>query len=115
MAVSAVWRLVYFLAPCPSEPKEQTAAHRRDALCPSPKIQKQAAFGIKTQRAPTGRPNPHKGASTPSYAIPPTRPKKMEHPQGAKFVSSQRIHNLEKVELFEIGIGRIKPSHTMLS
>ena len=46
MAVSAVWRLVYFLAPCPSEPKEQTAAHRRDALCPSPKIQKQAAFGI---------------------------------------------------------------------
>ena len=48
MAVSAVWRLVYFLAPCPSEPKEQTAAHRRDALCPSPKIQKQAAFGITT-------------------------------------------------------------------
>ena len=35
MAVSAVWRLVYFLAPCRSEPKEQTAAHRRDALCPS--------------------------------------------------------------------------------
>jgi len=26
--------------------KEQTAAHRRDALCPSTKIQKQAAFGI---------------------------------------------------------------------
>jgi hypothetical protein len=47
MAVSAVWRLVYFLAPCPSEPKEQTAAHRRDALCPSTKIQKQAAFGIR--------------------------------------------------------------------
>ena len=46
MAVSAVWRLVCFLAPCPSEPKEQTAAHRRDALCPSTKIQKQAAFGI---------------------------------------------------------------------
>ena len=46
MAVSAVWRLVYFLASCPSEPKEQTAAHRRDALCPSTKIQKQAAFGI---------------------------------------------------------------------
>ena len=44
MAVSAVWRLVYFLAPCPPEPKEQTAAHRRDALCPSTKIQ--AAFGI---------------------------------------------------------------------
>ena len=44
--VSAVWRLVCFLAPCPSEPKEQTAAHRRDALCPSTKIQKQAAFGI---------------------------------------------------------------------
>ena len=46
MAVSAVWRLVYFLAPYPSEPKEQTAAHRRDALCPSTKIQKQADFGI---------------------------------------------------------------------
>ena len=51
MAVSAVWRLVYFLAPCPSEPKEQTAAPRRDALCPSTKIQKQAAFGI---RIPSG-------------------------------------------------------------
>jgi len=47
MAVSAVWRRVYFLAPCPSEPKEQTAAHRRDALCPSTKIQKQVAFGIR--------------------------------------------------------------------
>jgi hypothetical protein len=46
MAVSAVWRLVCFLAPSPWEPKEQTAAHRRDALCPSTKIQKQAAFGI---------------------------------------------------------------------
>jgi hypothetical protein len=41
MAVSAVLRLVYFLAPCPSESKEQTAAHRRDALCPSTTIQKQ--------------------------------------------------------------------------
>ena len=51
MAVSAVWRLVYFLAPCPPEPKEQTAAHRRDALCPSTKIQKQAAFGIKCNPA----------------------------------------------------------------
>ena len=47
MAVSDVWRLVCFLAPCPSEPKEQTAAHRRDALCPSTKIQKQAAFGMR--------------------------------------------------------------------
>ena len=46
MAVSAVWTLVYLLAPLPPEQKEQTAAHRRDALCPSPKIQKQAAFGI---------------------------------------------------------------------
>jgi len=27
--------------------KEQTAAHRRDALCPSPGVQKQAAFGIR--------------------------------------------------------------------
>ena len=44
MAVSAVWRLVYFLAPCPSEPKEQTTAHRRDALCPSTQIQNQAAL-----------------------------------------------------------------------
>jgi hypothetical protein len=26
--------------------KEHANAHRRDALCPSPKIQKQAAFGI---------------------------------------------------------------------
>ena len=26
--------------------KEQVAAQRRDALCPSPKVQKQAAFGI---------------------------------------------------------------------
>ena len=44
-------------APWPAEPKEQTAAHRRclrlveptdrrDALCPSTKIQKQAAFGL---------------------------------------------------------------------
>ena len=46
MAVSAVWRLVYFLAPWPAEAKEQTAAHRRDALCPYTKIQKQADFGI---------------------------------------------------------------------
>ena len=46
MAVSAVWIRVYFLAPSPSEPKGQNAAHRRDALCPSTKIQKQAAFGI---------------------------------------------------------------------
>ncbi len=48
--VSAVWRLVYLLAPCPSEPKAQTAAHRRDALCPSPGAQKQAAFGINPNR-----------------------------------------------------------------
>jgi len=47
MAVSAVWGLVYLLAPSPSEPKEQTAAHRRDALCPSHGAQKQAAFGIR--------------------------------------------------------------------
>jgi len=51
MAVSAVWTLVYLLAPFPSEPKEQTAAHRRDALCPSTKIQKQAAFGISRPSA----------------------------------------------------------------
>ena len=59
MAVSAVWRLVYFLAPCPSEPKEQTAAHRRDALCPSTKIQKQAAFGIIPKLAPKRNPPPN--------------------------------------------------------
>ena len=46
MAVSAVLRLVYFLATLPIGTKAQTAAHRRDALCPSTKIQKQAAFGI---------------------------------------------------------------------
>ena len=40
-----------FSHPYPSEPKEQTAAHRRDALCPSTTIQKQAAFGI---RIPSG-------------------------------------------------------------
>jgi hypothetical protein len=34
MAVSAVWRMVFFLAPSPSEPKEQSAAHRRDAAVP---------------------------------------------------------------------------------
>ena len=61
MAVSAEWRLFYLLAPSPSEPKEQTAAHRRclqlveptdrrDALCPSPGAQKQAAFGIRPNR-----------------------------------------------------------------
>ncbi len=53
MAVSAVWRLVYFLAPCPSEPKEQTAAHRRclwvgEMRCAPPsKIQKQGAIGCR--------------------------------------------------------------------
>ncbi len=31
------------------------------------------------------------------------------------FVSSfQRIYNLEKTEFFEVGVGRVKPSHTML-
>ena len=30
----------------PSGTKEHANAHRQDALCPSPKIQKQAAFGI---------------------------------------------------------------------
>jgi len=34
MAVSAVWRLVHFFALYPSETKEQTAAHRRDACAP---------------------------------------------------------------------------------
>ena len=45
MAVSAVWTLVYLLVPLVT--KEHANAHRRDALCPSPKIQKQAAFGIR--------------------------------------------------------------------
>ena len=43
MAVSAVWRLVYFLAPLPVGTNKHAKAH---ALCPSTKIQKQAAFGI---------------------------------------------------------------------
>ena len=46
MAVSAVWRLVYPLAACPSESRSRTAAHRRDALCPSAEIQKLKAIGI---------------------------------------------------------------------
>jgi hypothetical protein len=33
----------------PSGTKEQTAGHRRDALCSSTKIQKQAALGITTK------------------------------------------------------------------
>ena len=45
MAVSAVWRHWSAF----SHPPHQTAAHRRDALCPSTKIQKQAAFGISRQ------------------------------------------------------------------
>jgi len=52
MAVSAVWTLVYLLATdshwnqgaCQSTQAVPPA--RRDALCPSPKIQKQA-FGIR--------------------------------------------------------------------
>ena len=52
MAVSTVWRRVYFLAPsligtkgadCSTQARPPV---RRDALCPSTKIQKQAAFGI---------------------------------------------------------------------
>ena len=46
MAVSAVWRLVYFSRTMPIGTKQQTAAHRRYALCPSPKIQKQAALFV---------------------------------------------------------------------
>ena len=46
MAVSAVWRLAYFARTLPIVTKEHANAHRRDALCPSPKIQMQAAFGI---------------------------------------------------------------------
>jgi len=60
MAVSAVWRLV-LTHTLPIGTKEQTAAHRqclplveptdrRDPLCPSTKIQKQAAFGIRINR-----------------------------------------------------------------
>ena len=47
MAVSAVWRLAYFARTLPIVTKEHANAHRRDALCPSPKIQMQAAFGIR--------------------------------------------------------------------
>ena len=46
MAVSAVWRLACLLSPIPIGTKEHAKTHRRDALCSSPKIQKQAAFGI---------------------------------------------------------------------
>ena len=53
MAVSAVWTLVYLLATdshwnqgaCQST--QAVPTDRRDALCPSPKIQKQATFGIR--------------------------------------------------------------------
>jgi hypothetical protein len=45
MAVSAVWRLVYFLAPLPIGTNKHAKAH---ALCPLlQKIQMQAAFGIR--------------------------------------------------------------------
>ena len=47
MAVSAVWTMVYLLATDSHWNKEHAKAHRRDALCPSPKIQKQAAFGMR--------------------------------------------------------------------
>gem|GEM_PF-2651881 len=46
MAVSAVWTLAYLLAPCPAEPRSTPTHTGDDALCPSPKIQKHAAFGI---------------------------------------------------------------------
>ena len=42
-----------------SHPPHQTAAHRRDALCPSTKIQKQAAFGIIPKLAPKRNPPPN--------------------------------------------------------
>ena len=45
MAVSAVWTLVYLLAPCPLEPRRMPM-HRAGRLCPFAKIQKQAAFGM---------------------------------------------------------------------
>ena len=35
-----------FLTACPSESRSRTAAHRRDALCPSAEIQKLKAIGI---------------------------------------------------------------------
>jgi hypothetical protein len=51
MAVSTVWRLVYFLAPSLSEPMEQTAAHRRglrlgETRCAPLLKSNQAALGI---------------------------------------------------------------------
>jgi hypothetical protein len=45
MAVSPVWRLAYLIAPCPVEPRI-TPKHIWNAPCSSPKIQKQAFFGI---------------------------------------------------------------------
>ena len=57
MAVSAVWRLACLISRIPIGTKEHAKTHRRclrlveptdrrDALCSSPKIQKQAAFGM---------------------------------------------------------------------
>ena len=55
MAVSAVLRLVYFARPLTigtqgaHQRTQAVPPARRDALCPSPKISKQAAFGIRSQ------------------------------------------------------------------
>jgi hypothetical protein len=47
MAVPAVWRLVYFSRTMPIGTKDPSNAHRRDELCPSTNIQKQAPIPKK--------------------------------------------------------------------
>jgi hypothetical protein len=48
MAVPAVRRLVYYLlVGFPFGAMGHAKANRRDALCSSPQVQKQAAFGVK--------------------------------------------------------------------
>ena len=47
MAVSAVWKLACLLARAlPIGTKEHAEAQKAGRLCPSPKIQKQGAFGM---------------------------------------------------------------------
>jgi len=99
MAVSAVWRLACLLAPIPIRTKEHAKAHRlclrlveptdrRDALCPSPKIQKQLLLVLYTnsEELPAFRPDPETIFATKNvdvgldfarsdeFAIDPTKP-----------------------------------------
>ena len=52
MAVSAVWKLAHLLDPAhwnqgARQSTQAVTPARRVALCPSPKIQKKAAFGMR--------------------------------------------------------------------